>query len=53
MILVIFVVQLLSHVRLFAIPGTEARQASLSFTIFWKWKWSRSVVSDSLRPHGL
>ena len=19
----------------------------------WKWKWSRSVVSDSLRPHGL
>ena len=21
--------------------------------IKWKWKWSRSVVSDSLRPHGL
>ena len=19
----------------------------------WKWKWSRSVMSDSLRPHGL
>ena len=22
-------------------------------TRVWKWKWSRSVVSDSLRPHGL
>ena len=50
MILVIFVVQLLSHVRLFTIPRTEARQASLSFTISWKWKWSRSVVSDSAIP---
>ena len=20
--------------------------------IIWKWKWSRSVMSDSLRPHG-
>ena len=19
----------------------------------WKWKWSRSVVSNSLQPHGL
>ena len=29
-----------------------------SFTLFtpksfWKWKWSRSVMSDSLQPHGL
>ena len=31
--LTFFVVQLLSHVRLFAIPWTAARQASLSFTI--------------------
>ena len=23
------------------------------FTLWWKWKWSSSVVSDSLRPHGL
>ena len=29
------VVQLLSHVRLFATPWTAARQASLSFTICW------------------
>ena len=28
-----FVVQLLSHVRLFALPWTAARQASLSFTL--------------------
>ena len=28
-----FVVQLLSHVQLFATPWTAARQASLSFTI--------------------
>ena len=29
------VVQLLSHVRLFAIPWTTAHQASLSFTVSW------------------
>ena len=29
------VVQLLSHVRLFAIPWIKVLQASLSFTIFW------------------
>ena len=23
------------------------------FSNAWKWKWSHSVVSDSLRPHGL
>ena len=26
---------------------------TISFSRNWKWKWSRSVVSDSLRPHGL
>ena len=31
----VVVVQLLSHVRLFATPWTAARQASLSFTISW------------------
>ena len=31
----ILVVQLLSRVRLFATPQTAARQASLSFFIFW------------------
>ena len=30
-----FVVQLVSHVQLFAIPWTIARKASLSFTISW------------------
>ena len=30
---IFFVVQLLSHVQLFAIPWTAARQASLSFTL--------------------
>ena len=34
-ILVVFVVQLLSSVRLFATPWTVARQTSLSFSIFW------------------
>ena len=24
----------------------------ISMIAFWKWKWSHSVVSDSLRPHG-
>ena len=31
----VVVVQLLSHVRLFATPWTASRQASLSFTISW------------------
>ena len=34
-LVVIAVVQLLSHVRLFATPWTEACQASLPFTISW------------------
>ena len=33
MLVVVIVVQLLSHVRLFATPWTAACQASLSFTI--------------------
>ena len=40
-----------------AIPGIlQARTlewVAISFSNAWKWKWSRSVVSDSLRPHGL
>ena len=32
---IVIVVRLLSHVRLFATPWTEARQASLSITSFW------------------
>ena len=39
------------------IPGIlQARTlewVAISFSNAWKWKWSRSVVSDSLRPHGL
>ena len=26
---------------------------AISFSNAWKWKWSHSVMSDSLRPHGL
>ena len=26
---------------------------AISFSNVWKWKWSRSVVSDSSRPNGL
>ena len=39
------VVQLLSHVRLFATPWTVARQASLSFTIFQSLLKLRSIES--------
>ena len=41
------------------VPGIlQARTlewVAISFSNAWKekWKWSRSVVSDSLRPHGL
>ena len=39
------------------IPGIlQARTlewVAISFSKAWKWKWSRSVVSDSSRPHGL
>ena len=33
--MLVAVVQLLSHIQLFATPWTAAHQASLSFTIFW------------------
>ena len=36
-LVVVVVVQLLSHVRLFATPWTAVCQASLSFTISWSW----------------
>ena len=39
------------------VPGIlQARTlewVAISFSNAWKWKWSRSVVSDSLQPHGL
>ena len=41
----------------FSVPGIlQARileWVAISFSNTWKWKWSRSVVSDSMRPHGL
>ena len=40
-----------------AVPGIlQARTLewfAISFSNAWKWKWSRAVLSDSLRPHGL
>ena len=39
------------------VPGIlQARTVewvAISFSSAWKWKWSRSIVSDSSRPHGL
>ena len=39
------------------IPGIlQARTlewVAISFSIAWKWKWSHSIVSGSLWPHGL
>ena len=39
------------------VPGIlQARTlewVAISFSNAWKWKWSHSVVSDSLQPHGL
>ena len=32
---------------------TTAQLCSSHSLVKWKWKWGRSVVSDSLRPHGL
>ena len=54
-----------SHVRLCVTPETAAHQAppslgfsqartlewvAISFSNAWKWKWSRSVMSDSSKP---
>ena len=44
----IAVVQLLSHVQLFAIPWTAAQQASLSFTI--SWNLFRFMSIESVMP---
>ena len=33
--------------------GFSTTKVAISFSNAWKWKWSRSVVSDSSRPHGL
>ena len=40
----IVVLQLLSHVQLFATPWTAALQASLSFTISWSLPWALEEV---------
>ena len=39
------IVQLLSHVRMFVIPGTAAHQDSLSFTISWSLLKLKSIES--------
>ena len=40
-----------------SVPGIlQARTlewVAISFSSAWKWKWSRSVVSNYLQPHGL
>ena len=40
-----------------AVPGILQAGAlewvAISFSSEWKWKWSRSVISDSSWPHGL
>ena len=38
------------QVVLRCVPATTIQG---KFLLWWKWKWSRSVVSDSLRPCGL
>ena len=52
-----FVVQWLSHVRLFVTPWTAARQASLFFTISWSLlklmafeSWCHPTISSSVVP---
>ena len=47
----IVVVQLLSHVQLFATPWTATRQASLSFTISWSLFKLISIGSVMLSNH--
>jgi len=34
-------------------PGRNTGVGCHSFSSAWKWKWSRSVMSDSSLPHGL
>ena len=45
---VVVVVQTISHIRLFATPGTAAHQASLSFTISWSLLKFISIESKML-----
>ena len=45
---VVFVVQSLNHVQLILIPWTAARQASLSFTIFWS--LLKHISIESMMP---
>ena len=45
---IVFVVQSLSHVQLILIPWTAARQASLSFTIFWS--LLKHISIESMMP---
>ena len=45
------VVQLLSHVRLFATPWAAACQTSLSFTISWSWLKLISIESVMFSYH--
>ena len=51
--IVIGTVQLLSHVWIFAIPWTEAHQASLSFTVSWSSFKFMSIESVMLSNHSL
>ena len=51
--IVIGTVQLLSHVWIFAIPWTEAHQASLSFTVSWSSFKFMSIESVMLSNHPL
>ena len=52
-------VSLASASRFFIISATWEPRVNRYFNLFflplmlWKWKWSCSVMSDSLQPHGL
>ena len=47
----IVAVQSLNRVRLFVTPQTAARQASLSFTVFWSFAQTHvHRVSDAMQP---
>ena len=48
---VVVIVQLLSHVQLFATPWAAARQASLSFSISWSLLKVMSIESVMLSNH--
>ena len=48
---IVVIVQLVSHVLLFATPWTAAHQASLSFTISWSLLRLMSIESVMLYNH--